>query len=428
MNTTELVLVVEEAHLYTTRQKMSRYDLGEPKIVRVLRTGRKHGVSVAVVDQTPSELPAAVLGNLATRIVFRLTNHPCVRAISYTMGLKDDQEAELAELERRRAIVQTGGIPKPFVISVVEIPERYRPAESELLERERASLEVLDYEFCDVDVAEILLGKKKDEEAHEFKTIRGDMHKVLVRICEVPCEVIDDRCRATGIDRTGEFRARKNLLKLGMIEQGDRVGSKWQLYVATEKGRQWARSLGLKVPAFKSGVGHEFMVKKIRQRLTEFFIDIEFFPPGESLGVCGIQPDLLAGLRRKDGDSSWRVAIQVSSTNKAEYEVERAVGLSGIAQIDLVIIVAKNKTAAGAIERKLREAEGRAQGSGGGLVNRDGSGERVIGGDAQETGGGDNLDRQGDSEIHIQKGAGWVEVLDFETCVSASYDWSWVAG
>jgi len=346
------------------------------------------------------------------------------------MGLSVEQEAELVELARRMAIVQTGGIPKPFVVSVIEIPERYRPAESELLEREHASLDIIDYEFYDVDVPEVLLGKKKEDEGLELKPIRGDMHKVLTRMCELPCEVIDERCEAIGIERAREYRARKNLIKLGMIEHGDKVGSKWQLYVPTEKGIRWARSLGIKVPAFKSGIGHEFMVQKVRRRLKDFFIDIEFFSPGESLGISGVQPDLLAGLRRKDGDSSWRIAIQISSTNRAEYEVKRAVELSGIAQIDLVIIVARNKTTGRAIERKLREAEDRARDSDseGSRVPQSGLGERVSTGNRQTGGGNDKIDSQNKSEIHIQKGAKWIEVLDFETCVSESYDWSWVTG
>jgi len=61
-------------------------------------------------------------------------------------------------------------------------------------------------------------------------------------------------------------------------------------------------------------------------------------------------------------------------------------------------------------------------------MDKDASGERVIRVEQQGVGGDDNVDGQDDSKIHIQKGAKWVEVLDFETCVSASYDWSWVIG
>ena len=174
MNKTELVIVKEEAHLHDSRQKMFRFDQGEPISVRLLRMGRKHGLSIIVTDQVPSELPPAILGNISTRIVFRLINSHCVRAIAQTMGLDNGQVEELVELPRRRAIVQTAGTPKPLLINVVEIPERYRPPVVELLERENASLKLLDYGFDDVDVTEVLLGKDKDKV--EIKTIRGDLH------------------------------------------------------------------------------------------------------------------------------------------------------------------------------------------------------------------------------------------------------------
>lgn len=71
---TDLVLVLEEAHQFLSQRRMSRYDLGEPLILQQLRTARKFGTGIVVVDQVPSELPSAVLGNLGTRIILRLTN------------------------------------------------------------------------------------------------------------------------------------------------------------------------------------------------------------------------------------------------------------------------------------------------------------------------------------------------------------------
>ena len=84
--------------------------------------------------------------------------------------------------------------------------------------------------------------------------------------------------------------------------------------------------------------------------------------------------------------------------------------------------MAKNKTAWKRIERKLREAEDGARDSGSddGLTGQGASGERVISGEKQ---GVDDY-----SKIHFQKSAKWIEVIDFETCVSASYDWIWVIG
>jgi len=426
MKDTYVELVFEEAHLHTSQQKMRRYDLGEPMIVRLLRTGRKFSLSCLVIDQTPSELPPALLGNLASRIVFRLSNYPCVRAISRTMGLSGGQEEELVELARRFAIVQTADTPRPFIIRVVDIAERYRPPEDELLARERESLALLDYEIPAVDVVGVLLGGRKKDERLELKPIRGDMLKVLTRICEVPAELIEERSEEIGIERSREGRARENLNKLGTIEMGDKVGSKWHLYVATEKGKRWARSMGLKVAEFKSGVGHEFMVRRVRESLERFFADIEFFSAGESLGIIGVQPDLLAGMRLQGPDTGWRMAIQVSSTNKSAYEVDKAIELAGIPQIDVVVVVAKNKTSRKSIEMRLGERTGsegllwRERGERKDAQNKTGKGPREE--HHKETRRGGRI--QGDA--HVRECAKCIKIIDFEMCVSRDYDWSWV--
>lgn len=440
MNSAEVVLVFEETHLHASRQKMFRFDLGEPIMVRIMRQGRKFGVSSVAIDQSPSQLHDAVLANVATRIVLRLTNYPCVHAIVRTMGLDDRQEKALVELARRRALVQTADNPKPFVVEVVEIPERQRPVEKELLERERISLESLDHEMADSDALEVLLGEKKEQENMVPAAIRGDMHKVLARICESPWELIEERAEVLSIERAREYRARQNLEKLGMVEAADKVGAKWLLYLPTEKGRRWARSLGIKVPEFKSGIGHEYMVRRVKASLERFFGKIEFFPPGESLGVAGVQPDLLAGLRTRDGDSSFRMAVQISCANRAQYEVERAVEISGIAQIDLVVIVAKNKSHRRSIDRRLLEKGGRDAPVGGGRMEAEDGRKRAAdggGGDKPGSGGsggrkeGEEKGKKGEENgckttFHFQKMRGRIVTVDFETCVSQGYDWSWV--
>jgi hypothetical protein len=405
---------------------MLRYDQGEPILVRILRTGRKHGLAVVIAEQTPSEMPPAVLGNLAARIVFRLTNEQCVRAICATMGLEEAQEDALVELPRRRAIVQTADNPEPFLIQVAEIPERYRPPEEELLERERESLAELDYEMPEADAAEVLFGKKEEPE-FRVKAIRGDMHKVLARICEHPAETIEERCEALGsMERAKEFRARQQLERLGMIEPGDKVGSKLRLYVPTAKGKEWAASLGLKVPQYKSDVDHEFMAVHIREALERSFEGIEFFDAGKGLGIAGLQPDLLARMRGHGMDSGWRMAVQISSTNKSAYEADRAIELAEIGQIDLVVVVAGNKGSRKAIERRLRESmekkgllwqeEGTRKG------RPDHQDDRGHGG----AGGGSGGSNGGERETHVHGRAGRIEITDFESAVNPAYNWAWV--
>lgn len=424
MSEKEMVLLMEEAHAYISNEKIKRCG-GEPLVIKQLRMGRKNFVYAVVVDQTPSLLPQAVLANLASRVVMRPTNDDCATAISLSMGLNRAQHDELVKLPRRLAIVQTADLPEPFLIRVVDIEERHRPPEEELLERERQSLAMLNHVMPGIDVADVLLGVKDEK---EVSVIRGDMFRVLARICEYPFEVIEDRSDAVGIERSRENRSRKKLVIIGMVELADKVGSKTVLYMPTDKGRRWAESLGIEVPRFKSGVGHEYMLRRVKDSLGGFFgEEIEFFSAGESLGISGIQPDLLAGMHRSEVESGWRMVVQISRTNKARYEVDRAVDLSRIAQIDLVVIVAKNKGHRRDILRKMKEGSSKE-----GLFARNGGqsgqGDSADASDAVRGNHGQGAENPKEPETHFQKGTAPIQVVDFETSVSDAYDWGWVVG
>ncbi len=233
-----------------------------------------------------------------------------------------------------------------------------------------------------------------------------------------------------------------------MIRPGDKVGSRLQFFIPTEKGNRWGHALGLKIARYKSGVGHEFMVQGVKKALERCLPDIAFFPPGEGLGICGVQPDLLAGMGEhgRDGsEGSWRMAIQVSCTSKPAYEAKKAIELSRILQIDLVIVVARNKSGRRELEKRIgRELKASGEGD-----SRDMQGDDGVlpllrcdpgtenGGQGTETGGdsgGAGESKKGQNQPHTekkkqthnQKRMGRIEVLDFETCASAGYDWTWV--
>jgi len=395
---TDTVLVLEEAHSYCSEQKEDRYDMGEPIVVRHMRTGRKYGFSTVVVDQTPSELPPAVLGNLATRVCFRLTNPPCIKGVAYTMGLQRYQTGALTELERRQAVVQSAGIPQPFLLRVREIERKGRPGADWLRERERESLAQFDYELAGVDVTEVVLGKEKEEE-DEKPAIRGDLYRVLARMCENPCELIAERAESLGLDRSREQRARSKLKELGMIQEGDTVGSRWSLYVPTAKGEQWARNLGLPVRRFKSGVGHEFMLTRVQRAMGTFSQRVSFVSAGKGLGVGRVQPDAVVHVKPADGGGPRVLALQVNATNRPGYEARQAVALARIEQVDRVVVVARNKGARKSVEQHLD-----------GELDREGARK---GRDSQE-------------EAESAGLRGKIAVLDFETCVKPEYEWDCV--
>ena len=147
------------------------------------------------------------------------------------------------------------------------------------------------------------------------------------------------------------------------------------------------------------------MLRKIKECLEVFSERIVFVSEGKGLGTSGIQPDLLAQVRGTDGVDTRTVVIQICCTNKPAYEVKRAVGLSLIRQIDVVVLIAKNKSARNILREELDDFV-------------DGEGAKGTGIKNEESG-----------MLFAQSGSGTVDgpvVLDFETCAGASYDWAWL--
>ena len=427
MRDKKVFLILEEIHRAVSRQKMKRYDLSEPLVVRAFRTCRKANMVMVAVDQIPSELPLTLLGNTVTKIVLPLKSSTDIGMISRSMGLDRDEEDALAEMEARRAVVQTRDNPKPFLVKMVFMPPKVLPTKKELEERETQSLLRLDHEMPEGDSAGLVLGRKKKEEPKEKSCrIGGDLRQVLAAIARQP-EFTEERCGKLEMDRAREYRARKELLKLGLIKASGKVGGKNEIYAPTAKGAEWAREMGLPVAKYKSGPLHEIMLRKTRDAIGKALSTrITFISAGEGLKISRVQPDLLAMVKSVDGDSSRRVVIQISCTSTHEYETRAALELCEIQEIDMTVVVAKDKRTAKEIENKIEELCARGQGL------RDKARSDLEIGQEKEKGrgkGGPDVGLTGSRGGEAGKpGTGMVcpKVIDFTSVVNPGYDWGWI--
>ncbi len=427
MRDKKIFLILEEIHRAVSKQKMRRYDLSEPLVVRAFRTCRKANMVMVAVDQIPSELPPTLLGNTVTKIVLPLKTSADINMVARSMGLDRDKEEALAELAVRRAIVQTRDNTKPFLVEMVFMPPKARPSAEELEERERLSLARLDYQMPEADTIGLILGRKKKEEPREKSyRIGGDLRQVLASIAKQP-KFTQERCEELGMDRAREYRARKGLLKLGLIEAAGKIGGKNEIYVPTAKGANWAKEMGLPVSKYKSGPLHEIMLRKTRDAIGRALSTrITFISAGGGLKISRVQPDLLARMRGADGDSSRRVAIQISCTNTAEYEARAAMELCDIEEIDRTVVVAKDKGTAKEIENKVEELRVRGCGQNSNAQGGKKTQEKKEQSQAEESpevkhGGS----REGGTGSHGTD-TGCPRVIDFTTAVDPGYDWSWL--
>ncbi len=74
-----------------------------------------------VADQIPHKLPATLLGNLGTRIVFRLFDGRDVWAMGTSMSLTKEQMAYLPQLGARKAVVHSKLHPNAFLLELPEL-------------------------------------------------------------------------------------------------------------------------------------------------------------------------------------------------------------------------------------------------------------------------------------------------------------------
>ena len=86
------------------------------------------------------------------------------------------------------------------------------------------------------------------------------------------------------------------------------------------------------------------------------------------------------------------MAIQISYENKTDYEAKKALELYDIDQIDMVVMVAKNKRSSKSLESTINRMK---------------------------------QPSLFENKLHVTKP---IEIIDFETCIKSGYDWSWIFG
>jgi len=337
------IVIIEEAHMLSSQK--SRQDIGENVLSRMFRTARKRGIALILCDQVPSELPPAILGNLACRIVMRLANSRCIWSLQSSMGLTRRQANAISAMEFRKAVVHYTLHPTAFAIELPELNFPERPAESEL-QKTAADLlsqaEYTQYESADKKPAAQRILSPDDP--------AGDALLVIKRICEAPAETIDNRCTALQLDRAREFRARAELDQRGFIEKVEQsLAGKVKFFRPTKKGADWAKKYNIRVRKFKSGIVHEYLLCRVEKCIGTAGPKWRL-QRNSSIGRDqGLQPDLLAM-----GPEGVRIIAEICCSN-FDYDANNIIIEAGIREIDRVIAVTPDKKTKTKLEKALNK-------------------------------------------------------------------------
>ncbi|MBN1326732.1 MAG: ATP-binding protein [Candidatus Cloacimonetes bacterium] len=95
LNDVPVLIVCEEAHNYAPRNDEPRYTASKKSLEKIVKEGRKYGLSLMVVSQRPSEVSETIFAQCNNFISLRLTN---VDDQNYIRNLMSDVSSNIADV------------------------------------------------------------------------------------------------------------------------------------------------------------------------------------------------------------------------------------------------------------------------------------------------------------------------------------------
>jgi len=333
------LVALDELHMFCS--DAARVDIGKPTLSTLVATGGKRNLRFLVASQLLSGFPEEILGNVACRIIMRLSNPKCIWLAQRSMGLLLEQAAKIPELKPREAMAQYNSYPAAFKVRVDELSFPPPP--------EPAALEAMAQAF--------LAQSTWTEEAVAHKpqpnlAITGDSLKVFQRMAE-HAEPIPDRCNALEIDRAQESRARAVLKDKGFIEPVEQTLAHGTIfYILTEKGSEWARQNNFKVRQFKSGPLHEHLLNHVEKAIGVTNTKFTFQRNSQIARDHGLEPDSVLHI-----PGGQRAIIEICCTNM-DYEARNLRREQSVDGVDMVLAVTPNARVKKALAQALEKCAG----------------------------------------------------------------------
>jgi uncharacterized protein len=95
LNEVPVLIVCEEAHNYAPRNDDDRYKASKNSLEKIVKEGRKYGLSIMVVSQRPSEVSETIFAQCNNFIALRLTN---INDQEYIKNLMSDISSSIADV------------------------------------------------------------------------------------------------------------------------------------------------------------------------------------------------------------------------------------------------------------------------------------------------------------------------------------------
>ncbi|MCX7348629.1 MAG: DUF87 domain-containing protein [Alphaproteobacteria bacterium] len=131
---TPILLVCEEAQRYLPREDSTMKPAAQRNFERIAKEGRKHGISLGLISQRPSDLSESVLSQCGTLFVLRLTTE---RDQDFIKSAVPDWAhgvvGSISSLRNRECIVFGEAVPIPVRVAIDFLEESRRPSSNDPL-------------------------------------------------------------------------------------------------------------------------------------------------------------------------------------------------------------------------------------------------------------------------------------------------------
>lgn len=127
-----VLLVCEEAQRYLPRDDGHAMSAAQRNFERIAKEGRKHGISLGLISQRPSDLSEAVLSQCGTLFVLRLTTERDQHFIrSAVPDWAHGVVSGISSLRNRECVVFGEAVPMPVRVAIDFLDESRRPSSND---------------------------------------------------------------------------------------------------------------------------------------------------------------------------------------------------------------------------------------------------------------------------------------------------------
>jgi len=124
---TPVVVFIEEAHEFLSRERIARMPVLYQQVARIARRGRKRWLGLAFITQLPQHLPDEVFGLVNNFILHKIGDANVVNRLKLTVpGIDASLWQRLPGLAPGQAIVSVTGMTRPLLVAVDPAPAKLR--------------------------------------------------------------------------------------------------------------------------------------------------------------------------------------------------------------------------------------------------------------------------------------------------------------